>query len=55
MRNMLRRGIEFYAEQDSYGSKDLAKLRAEYARRSRQHCWLLLCDGQGLFYQTKWR
>lgn len=51
---ILRRGIEFYAEQDSYG------YRKEFLRKVCEHNMLdmkldsivdyFLCDGQGLFY-----
>ena len=51
---MLRRGIEFYAEQDSYGK------RREFIAKVCEHNMLemkldsiidyFLCDGQGLFY-----
>ena len=51
---MLRRGIEFYAEQDSYG------YRKEFIAKVCEHNMLdmkldsvvdyFLCDGQGLFY-----
>ena len=51
---MLRRGIEFYAEQDSYG------YRKEFIEKVCEHNMLdmkldsvvdyFLCDGQGLFY-----
>ena len=51
---MLRRGIEFYAEQDSFG------YRKEFLRKVVEHNMLemkldsivdyFLCDGQGLFY-----
>ena len=51
---MLRRGIEFYAEQDSFG------FRKEFLRKVVEHNMLemkldsivdyFLCDGQGLFY-----
>ena len=41
---MLRRGIEFFAEQDSFGTRKefIARIRRQYARNEvREHCRLL--------------
>ena len=51
---MLRRGIEFYAEQDSYGTrrKFIAKVCEENMLDMKLESIIdyFLCDGQGLFY-----
>ena len=51
---MLRRGIEFYAEQDSFGSRKdfLAKICEDNMLEMKLESIVdyFLCDGQGLFY-----
>ncbi len=51
---VLRRGIEFYCEQDSYGTRQnfLAKLYEDNMLEMKLESILdyFLCDGQGLFY-----
>ena len=51
---MLRRGIEFYAEQDSFGSRRqfIAKVCEENMLDMKLDSIVdyFLCDGQGLFY-----
>ncbi len=51
---MLRRGVEFYAEQDSFGKRRdfLAKLCEENMLEMKYESIVdyFLCDGQGLFY-----
>ena len=51
---MLRRGIEFFAEQDSYGMRKdfIAKLCEENMLEMKLESIVdyFLCDGQGLFY-----
>ena len=51
---MLRRGVEFFAEQDSYGArrKFIAKVCEENMLDMKLESIIdyFLCDGQGLFY-----